>query len=192
MTVYTSIDDVASAFTQAAMGENEALFLQGQVIKGAVEQGFDVDETAAYCGQSVGKSKRTVLRRYSVARTFPIYDASKPWELYALASTAVDYRSKDATAIGMQQADANNWLILAIQNEWSTRQLRQAMKGQKVTDRIVLLDCAEAIIWNINTFANGKTELTLLLDQCTIEAGKPTRVQVTLVMQSPTVERKVA
>lgn len=192
MTVYTSIDDVASAFTQAAIVENEALFLQGQVIKGAVEQGFDVDETAAYCGQSVGKSKRTVLRRYSVARTFPIYDASKPWELYALASTAVDYRSKDEALIKEQQVKAQEWLRMAIENEYSTRQLQQAMKGQRVTDRIVLLDCAEAIIWNINTFANGKTELVLLLDQCTIEAGSPTRVQVTLVMQSPTVVRKAA
>lgn len=161
---FNSLDDVAAAFALPTRSETEALFLQGAVIKSAVEQGFDVDETSAYCGNVVGRSKKTVYRRYSVARTFPQYTTSIVWEMYAVASDVVDYRCKDANTIALQQAKAQEWLLKARAEQWSTRQLRQAIAKRRVTDRIVLLDNIKIFAIDMDDFGGGMVTLKLDID----------------------------
>lgn len=191
-TPFASLDDVAAAFALPTQSETEALFLQGAVIKSAVEQGWDIDEVAAYCGNVVGRSKRTVYRRYSVAQTFPIYDKSVVWELYAVAADVVDYRQTDAAKIAARQAAAHEWITQARAEQWSTRQLRQEIAGKRVTDRIVLLDCVQATVWEVISYPNDKMKISLLMDRHTFDAACPTAVQVTIVTEVPNAESEAA
>lgn len=189
---YRSLDDVGAAYYAIEQETKRNLFAEGNVIMSAIDQGFAIDETVKHCSMIADCSARTVYRRYAVQRTFKTPHPVKSWECHAICADLVDYRSNDAALIADQQEQAQRWLVKAVAEGLSTRQLRQALHGARVTDRIVLLDCAQAIIGNITTYTNGKTELTLWLDKCHIEAGSSQAVQVTMVMEVPKEESEAA
>lgn len=126
---FNSMDDIAAAFVEATTIETGALFVQGQVILEAANEGWDIDETCAYCAVQVKRSKRTAYRRYSVARTFGKPHPATNWEQHALCADLVDYRSKDAALIAQQQTSAWAWLQRAVAEDMSTRALEAAIRA---------------------------------------------------------------
>lgn len=126
---FNSMDDIAAAFVEATTIETGALFVQGQIILEAANEGWDIDETCAYCAVQVKRSKRTAYRRYSVARTFGKPHPALPFEHHAICSDLVDYRSKDAALIARQQENAREWLQRAVTEDMSTRALEAAIRA---------------------------------------------------------------
>lgn len=179
---FHSLDDVAQAYVKATQVENGALFMQGKVIQRAVEQGWEVDEVTAFCSGHVRRSKRTLYRRYAVARTFDNPNMTLPWELYAVAADCVDYRKADEEAISQQQEAARAWIDEALQNDWSSRELSEAINGK--TPRKVVLNGVEAEVIDVSLLVkevrfrvddltykqfddlmtSGKVKLTVVLD----------------------------
>lgn len=126
--MFTSMDDIAKEFHKATNAETESLFIQGRILLDAANQGWDIDQTCAYCGASVGRSKRTAYRRYATARTFPKSYPAKTWEYHAICADLVDYRQSDLDTILQQQKQAHEWLQRSITEQWGTRALKAAMK----------------------------------------------------------------
>lgn len=150
MVTFSSLDDVAAEFVRATDVETGALFVQGQIVLGAVGQGWDVDEVAAFCAAHVRRTKRTIYRRYTVARTFPQPHPALTWEFHAICADVVDYRQADETAIQQQQAAARKWLDIAAAEEYSTRQLRQAIGlSPEPRELEYLLNDADTVIQRI-------------------------------------------
>lgn len=176
---FSSMDDVAQAFAEATSAERQSLFLQGQVIKRAVEDGFEVDEVCAYCGQMIRRSKRTVYKRYTVARTFQMYDSSVPYELYATACTAVDYRLSDDTEIARQQQQAQVWIEQAITKEWSVSQLKEAMRG----DVVGQTESYNAIVCSVVNTPDGQLVEVLLDEESPLKGGEKVKVKIKLGKQ---------
>lgn len=189
MVTFSSLDDVAAEFVRATSVETGALFVQGQIVLDAVGQGWDVDEVAAFCAAHVRRTKRTIYRRYTVARTFPKPHPALTWEFHAICADVVDYRQADETAIQQQQAAARKWLDIAAAEEYSTRQLRQAIGlSPEPRELDYLVENAEAVVlaYNVGT-------LTLQLDMRaywpSVETGE--RVRLTLV-KAPAEETEAA
>lgn len=126
---YSSLEDVGEAFAKATDLETGSLFLQGQIVAKAIAQGFSIDETTGYCASMVKRSKRTVYRRYAVARTFPSPNPLLPYEFHALCADLVDFRQKDKGEIELQIKVAQAWLQEAADQGYSTRDLKEAIKA---------------------------------------------------------------
>lgn len=188
METFTSLEDVGEQFKKSDDIENEALFMQGHIVKRAIEQGWNVDEVTGYCASLVMKTKRTVYRYYTVSRTFPNRMFDLPFEHHAIASDTIDYR-KSMTDSELQdvQQNALEWLKIAKAGGYSTRALRAAIStaGGRVNEKPeVLLDGVEFEIYDYLVDSVG-TNIELFIGH-QIEALKDlglkgTRVKVTLV-----------
>lgn len=186
-TTFASLDDVGAAYYKIEQETKKNLFAEGDVVMSAIEQGFSIDETITHCAMIADCSARTVYRRYAVKRTFNQPHAVKSWEICAICADLVDYRSTDTALIADQQEQARRWLLKAESQELSTRQLRQALKGARVTDRIVLVDGKMAYVESAVAFPDGKTFIKLMFDT-PLPLMAFTNVQVTIVQEVPKVE----
>lgn len=149
MNGFTSLEDIGEQFNNAARIEVESLFVQGRIVKRAIEQGFDIDETTGYCASLVMKTKRTVYRYYTVARTFNGQMFELPFEHHAIAADTIDYRkTMSASELETAQHNALQWLRMAKEQGLSTRALRDAISaagGRVELKPEVLLDGTQAI-----------------------------------------------
>lgn len=179
---FNSMDDIAAAFVEATTIETGALFVQGQVILEAANEGWDIDETCAYCAVQVKRSKRTAYRRYSVARTFGKPHPATNWEQHALCADLVDYRSKDAALIAKQQTAAWEWLQRAVTEDLSTRALDAAIRaagGRVDVKPTVWLDGQECAVTLCRGFSDGLSEIHLMFDgSVSIPTGKGFHVTI--------------
>lgn len=151
---YKSLDDVGAEFVRAAQVETNSLFVQGEIVLQATAQGFDIDEVCAHCAGLANRSKRTVYRRYKVARTFvkPHPALTTSFELHAICSDLIDYRGSDPDVIASQIEAAQKWLDMAAAEGWSTRQLKMAMKENgddpdKGTPEVVTVKAVIKSVW---------------------------------------------
>lgn len=185
MNGFASLEDVGEQFKKSADIETEALFVQGRIIRRAVEQGFDMDEVTGYCASMVMKTKRTIYRYYSVARTFPSQMFDLPFEMHAIAADTIDYRKNMAQSeLAAAQKNARQWLKIAKENAYSTRALRAAIAeagGRVDVKPEVLLDGVECVIANIQQHVYGSYSLHLLIKGDAIPVDEGTQIKITLV-----------
>lgn len=146
---FESEDDVVEAFGVPNSNENRAKFEKGQVIIQAEAQGYKVSPLCAYIGNCYNMSEKTVYNYYHVSRTFQVFDDSKPWMIYYIASRLVKYRHNDEATIAAQQMAANEIVLKALQEEWSPTQLRQAISGKTPTTKPQKLVDTEAVCVDI-------------------------------------------
>jgi hypothetical protein len=110
VSVYTSLQDVSSAYTSALEQEDDGLFAQGAVIAAAVDAGFVRKDVLTHCAQLGGQSVRTTRNRERVWRVFgePGRRAQHiRWSLHDLCCTGVNIDDKST------YADARKWLEIA-------------------------------------------------------------------------------
>lgn len=192
MNGFTSLEEIGEQFNNAAKIEVESLFVQGRIVKRAIEQGFDIDETTGYCASLVMKTKRTVYRYYTVARTFNGQMLELPFEHHAIAADTIDYR-KNMTADELETAQNNalKWLYLAKEQGWSTRALRDAISaavGRVELKPEVLLDGVGAVFVGVGAADRNISEMRSLYLRIPIDSYEQlvnleneTAVKLTLV-----------
>lgn len=94
MTGYQTVEEVLTAFSQALEVENNAVWIQGDVLNHAVEAGFSLPDVATRCaGLSLARVKRsTIYARYKTSRVFPPEKRLEavPWSLHMLAAQTDD------------------------------------------------------------------------------------------------------
>lgn len=100
---YQNLEEIGSAYVDAAQAEKAALFQQGDIVLEAINQGFQVKQVVYHCASLTRRKARTVFRRYAVAKTFPPdkRDEELDWELHAMcAATDNPYQWLEIAAEG--------------------------------------------------------------------------------------------
>jgi hypothetical protein len=196
---FNSLEDIGEQFKKGDDIEIGAQFAKGAVLVSAAAQGWNIDETAAYCANITLRHKRTVYRYYSTVKTFPqrLYDL--PYEHHAQCADTIDYR-KNMTEDEFKslQANALRWLQSAKSGGYSTRALRAAIRasGGRVDEKpIVLLDGVEFEIYDYLVDSDG-TNIELFAQSRQIEELKQlglkgVTVKVTLVHSPPVAEKEL-
>lgn len=148
---YQNLEEIGSAYVDAAQAEKAALFQQGDIVLEAINQGFQVKQVVYHCASLTRRKARTVFRRYAVAKTFPPdkRDEELDWELHAMcAATDNPYQWLEIAAEGYTDERGEH-------HGHTTRTLKAAIKAaggdpdkgkpQMLIDAIdaVVTDCSD-------------------------------------------------
>jgi hypothetical protein len=159
---YTNLEEIASAYVQAAQAESEALFQQGDVLIEAIEDGWRVKDVVRHCASLTRRTTRTVFSRYHVSKVFTpeLRDDALDWSIHALcADTPKPY---DWLALAADGYDDEN----GVHHDHSYRTLKAAIKaagGEPDANKpVYLLDNVEAMIYRVTQLPlTGTLEVTL-------------------------------
>lgn len=114
--IFHNLESVVSAYVDMTIAETNTMFAQGDVIVQAVAQGYSAQALVNACASQAKRSERTVWRRYHTALTFAPERRNPEmcWEIHALCS---------------ETKAPHEWLAIAVDEQFSTRELEAAIKA---------------------------------------------------------------
>jgi hypothetical protein len=149
MPVFQNIEEVGSAFVQAAQEESDKKFLQGDIIVQALADGFRMKDIIPYCASQIRCHTRTVFNRLRVSRAFPPdkRDDGLVWSFHLLcANTDSPDEWLELASKGYLDADGQP-------KDHTVSTLKLAMKAAgenpDAGEPVMLLDGVEATIINV-------------------------------------------